>query len=175
MWLSLSGISAVPLLTTYNQCHHILKKSFLLDMNIMSQKKQKLLPLKCYFHKNVTSVSLYSPYILWLFPGTDTTGMEDTGRRVWDETFRSARRTGARTAPAAPTASCLKTKLYTLTDARRPERLLPRTACNHHHHHQPRRCHHQRWRQEPLTRAPFTTVGNFSISISNHEEIKNHF
>lgn len=51
----------------------------------------------------------YSPYIGWLSPGSDTTGMEDTGRPVWGETLRSAQRRGAKTAPAAPTASCWET------------------------------------------------------------------
>lgn len=53
---------------------------------------------------------LYSPYILWLSPGTGTTEMEDTGRPVWDETLRCARSTGAKT-EQGETASCLEAKL----------------------------------------------------------------
>lgn len=115
-------------------------KHFLPRMNTLFHKeKNNLLALKCYFSENFKSVSsLYSPYIGWLSPGTDTTGMEDTGRPVWDETLRSAQRRGAKTAPAVPTASCWKTKLSTLTDA---SLLLPRAACNHHLHQHRR--HHQ--------------------------------
>lgn len=68
------------------------------------------------FEKTLIVTWLYSPCILWLFPGTGTTEMEDTGRPVWDETLRSARCIGAKTEQAETTASCLKTQL---SDGRR--------------------------------------------------------
>lgn len=57
----------------------------------------------------VSVFSVYSPCILLLSPGIDTTEMEDNGRRVWDETSRSfsGQHRGARTQAAVLTASCL--------------------------------------------------------------------